>query len=133
MNLHFPTGNKVDCYIISNNLTAKQKKIIKETAVSSGYIPDIKVTKVDGLKYGYADFKGAGVVKETVELPKEMWKLSDTEQFKWLDEQISGHVDGYTWHHSEIPGEMQLVPFGIHNITSHNGGRTVGMWADAAR
>ena len=71
MNLHFPTGNKEDCYIISNNLTAKQKKIIKETAVSSGYIPDIKVTKVDGLKYGYADFKGAGVVKETVELPKE--------------------------------------------------------------
>ncbi|MCG7315357.1 HNH endonuclease [Priestia flexa] len=28
---------------------------------------------------------------------------------------------------------MELVPFGIHNITPHNGGRTKGMWADAPR
>ncbi|UOK66269.1 HNH endonuclease [Paenibacillus sp. FSL k6-2145] len=28
---------------------------------------------------------------------------------------------------------MQLVPFGIHNITKHNGGRTNGHWADAPR
>ena len=32
-----------------------------------------------------------------------------------------------------MSGEMQLVEFGIHNITKHNGGRTVGMWADAPR
>lgn len=38
-----------------------------------------------------------------------------------------------TWHHTEIPGKMELVPFGIHNITPHNGGRTAGMWADAPR
>ena len=35
-----------------------------------------------------------------------------------LDEQIGGTVDGYTWHHTEIPGKMQLVPTGIHNITT---------------
>ncbi|WP_230160465.1 MULTISPECIES: HNH endonuclease [Peribacillus] len=28
---------------------------------------------------------------------------------------------------------MELVQFGIHNITPHNGGRTKGMWADAPR
>ncbi|WP_369696056.1 HNH endonuclease [Shouchella clausii] len=28
---------------------------------------------------------------------------------------------------------VELVPFGIHNITPHNGGRTKGMWADAPR
>ncbi|MEL4028558.1 HNH endonuclease [Caldifermentibacillus hisashii] len=28
---------------------------------------------------------------------------------------------------------MELVPFGIHNITIHNGGRSTGMWADAPR
>nr|WP_256975003.1 HNH endonuclease [Paenibacillus amylolyticus] len=28
---------------------------------------------------------------------------------------------------------MQLVPFGIHNITTHNGGRSNGIWADAPR
>ncbi|MFC9710477.1 HNH endonuclease [Paenibacillus sp. NPDC056933] len=37
----------------------------------------------------------------------------------------------YTWHHTEVPGKMQLVPFCIHNITTHNGGRSTGMWADA--
>ena len=64
---------------------------------------------------------------------KEMWRLSDSEQFKWLDEKIGGHVNGYTWHHTEIPGKMELVPTGIHNIITHNGGRTKGMWADAPR
>ncbi|WP_369010154.1 MULTISPECIES: HNH endonuclease [Bacillaceae] len=37
------------------------------------------------------------------------------------------------WHHTEVPGKMELVPFGIHNITIHNGGRSTGMWADAPR
>ncbi|MDD9148965.1 HNH endonuclease [Sporolactobacillus sp. CQH2019] len=32
-----------------------------------------------------------------------------------------------------MPGRMELVPFGIHNITPHNGGRTIGMWANAPR
>ena len=115
------------------NLTKKQRSIIKQQAIDDGLIPDIKVTKVDGMRYGFADFETAGVVKETQYLPKNMWKMSDAEQFKWLDEQIGGTVEGYTWHHTEIPGKMQLVPTGIHNITTHNGGRTAGMWADAPR
>ena len=102
-------------------------------SIDAGLIPDIKVTKVEGMRYGFADFESAGVVKETQYLPENMWKMSDAEQFKWLDEQIGGTVDGYTWHHTEIPGKMQLVPTGIHNITTHNGGRTAGMWADAPR
>ncbi|WP_259392168.1 hypothetical protein [Paenibacillus thiaminolyticus] len=28
---------------------------------------------------------------------------------------------------------MEPVPFGIYNMTPHNGGRTAGMWADAPR
>ncbi|MGF2714757.1 HNH endonuclease [Bacillus mycoides] len=28
---------------------------------------------------------------------------------------------------------MELVPFGIHNIIKHNGGRAKGMWSDAPR
>ena len=115
------------------NLTKKQRSIIKQQAIDDGLIPDIKVTKVDGMRYGFADFESAGVVKETQYLPENMWKMSDAEQFKWLDEQIGGTVEGYTWHHTEIPGKMQLVPTGIHNITTHNGGRTAGMWADAPR
>lgn len=38
-----------------------------------------------------------------------------------------------TWHHTEVPGKMELAPFGIHNIIIHNGGGSTGMWADAPR
>ena len=64
-------------------------------------------------------------------MQKIMWKLSDAKQFKWLNESIGGKVEGYTWHHTEVLGKMQLVPTGIHNIVPHNGGRTTGMWAYA--
>ncbi|MED3782435.1 HNH endonuclease [Heyndrickxia sporothermodurans] len=116
-----------------DSLSSAQKRKIKEMAIEKGHIPEIKVTKADGMRYGFADFASAGVVEETVQLPEEFWRLSDKEQFKWLDEQIGGARKGMTWHHTEVPGKMELVPFGIHNITPHNGGRTKGMWADAPR
>ena len=116
-----------------NKLTKGQRQAVKMEAIAKGYIPDIKIIKVDGMKFGYADFESAGVVKLTMELPESMWKKSDSSQFKWLDKQIGGHIEGYTWHHTEIPGKMQLVPRGLHNITAHNGGRTKGMWASGKR
>ncbi|WLR42877.1 T7SS effector LXG polymorphic toxin [Bacillus carboniphilus] len=116
-----------------DSLSPVQKRKVKELAIEKGHIPDIKVTKTVGMRYGFADFESAGIVEETVHLPERFWKLSDKEQFKWLDEQIGGTRRGRTWHHTEIPGKMELVPFGIHNITPHNGGRTKGMWADAPR
>ncbi|MCC5803743.1 T7SS effector LXG polymorphic toxin [Rossellomorea vietnamensis] len=116
-----------------DSLSSAQKRKIKEMAIEKGHIPEIKVTKVAGMRYGFADFARAGVVEETVQLPEVFWKLSDKEQFKWLDEQIGGTRKGMTWHHTEVPSRMELVPFGIHNITPHNGGRTKGMWADAPR
>ncbi|AYV74654.1 hypothetical protein C2H98_02420 [Niallia circulans] len=115
------------------NLTARQKRMIKEKAVTDGLVPDVKVIKADGMRYGFADFKSAGLVLETKQLPERLWLLSDEEQFKWLDNAIGGRPEGMTWHHTEVPGKMELVPFGIHNITIHNGGRSAGMWADAPR
>ncbi|MGF3104531.1 T7SS effector LXG polymorphic toxin [Rossellomorea sp. DUT-2] len=117
----------------AENLSLKQKRLIKEQAISNSHIPQVLVNKVEGIRYGFADFVGAGLVEETVHLPVELWKLSDKKQFTWLDQQIGGHRKGMTWHHTEIPGKMELVPYGIHNITLHNGGRTTGMWADAPR
>ncbi|MCI3149232.1 toxin [Bacillus cereus] len=115
------------------NLTARQKRMIKEKAVADGLVPDVKVIKADGMRYGFADFKSAGLVVETKQLPERLWLMSDEEQFKWLDNAIGGRPEGMTWHHTEVPGKMELVPFGIHNITIHNGGRSAGMWADAPR
>ena len=116
-----------------DKLDSTQRGVVKQAAIKNGYIPDVKVTKVKGMKYGFADFKGAGVVKETLRLPEKLWKATDQVQFDWLNEQIGGKVEGYVWHHSEEPGKMELVPFGIHHSVTHNGGRTKGMWADAPR
>ncbi|MFB6468418.1 HNH endonuclease [Cytobacillus sp. Hz8] len=114
-------------------LTARQRKLIKEKAIADGLIPNVNVIKADGMRYGFADFKSAGLVVETKDLPESLWLKSDEAQFEWLDNVIGGRPEGMTWHHTEVPGKMELIPFGIHNITIHNGGRSIGMWADAPR
>ncbi|MGK0701857.1 HNH endonuclease [Priestia flexa] len=82
-----------------DSLSSAQKRKIKEMAIEKEHIPEIKVTKADGMRYGFADFASAGVVEKTVQLPERFWKLSDKEQFKWLAEQIGGTRKGMTWHH----------------------------------
>lgn len=48
----------------------------------------------------------------------------------WADKINSNQA--WSWDDT-IPGKMQLIPTGIHNITTHNGRRTAGMWADSTR
>ena len=111
-----------------DSLDDTQRSLIKRAAIEKGLLPDIKVTKVAGMKYGFADFAGAGVVVETRTLPEEYWFKKDKVQFDYLNNLIGGEREGYTWHHTEIPGKMELIPFGIHNMVNHNGGRSPGMW-----
>jgi hypothetical protein len=96
-------------------------------ATHVGLIPTIAVDPENN----YADFTSVLVEERT--LPDELWLRSDDAQFRYLDDLIGGRVPGTTWHHHEIPGWMQLLPFGIHNITSHSGGRSQGGWAGAPR
>ncbi|OUA51706.1 HNH endonuclease [Bacillus thuringiensis] len=122
-----------------NKLTSNKRKMIKQRAEELGLIPKVEVKKVEGMRYGFADFEGLGLVVHKDELPKDLWLKRDVEQFDWLNnrlpEDIRAMVENgsYTWHHTEVPGKMQLVPYGIHGITVHNGGRTKGMWSDAPR
>lgn len=83
-------------------------------------------------------------------IPKELYKASDTVQFKYctecLKEKINQNselkkqftprqlkqienceprIGGLTWHHNEIPGKMQLVNADIHAATHHTGGRSI--------
>jgi hypothetical protein len=116
-----------------DRLTSGQKSAIKREAIEKGYLPDVKVTKVDSMKYGFADFDAAGVVKRTEYLPENLWLESDKVQFEYLNKLIGGEETGYTWHHTETPGKMELIPYGIHNMVAHNGGRSPGMWAYAKR
>jgi hypothetical protein len=94
----------------------------------------------------YPDFTGHVVLD--VQLPPELWQKSDAEQFRWLNEHVlaadgaqaksfpwnhpsdvgtDSPPHGYTWHHHQQPGRMQLVPFGVHGAVQHSGGRQV--WA----
>lgn len=81
------------------------------------------------MKYGFADFAGAGVVAETEYLPEYLWLEDDDKQFAYLNNLIGGEREGYTWHHTETPGKMELIPYGIHHMVTHNGGCSPGMWA----
>ena len=139
-----------------DKLSAKQRSAIREKAIEVKAIPSVEVKKVKGLKYGYADFKGAGVVKIRYVLPQELWKADDKTQFDWLNNKLKSehselYPEGctelqppkYTWHHSEgkgidgmggdDDGVMYLISYGVHHAYTHNGGRTKGHWADAPR
>ncbi|TDW16244.1 HNH/ENDO VII superfamily nuclease [Breznakia blatticola] len=121
----------------AENLTPKQMKEIRELAKTNGYIPNIQ------LKPGtnYPDFESSDVIYKVngnpviEQLPEDLWLKGDKAQFDYLDSQLPGGVrpKGYTWHHSEISGRMELVEYGIHNSTWHKGGRAPGGWADAKR
>ncbi len=110
-------------------ISKKEKTLLKKRAEHLGLFPKLTVRKQSYMHYGTVNFSEADLVNMELELPQYLWKESNAKQFAWLNKQIGGAKKGYTWHHSEMPGVMQLVPFGIHNITTHNGGRSPGMWA----
>lgn len=83
------------------------------------------------------------------QLPEDMLKASDKEQFAECNKQLGDAVskdpatakkftgeqceqiangdtpDGYTWHHNEERGKMQLVETDVHAQTGHTGGRSI--------
>lgn len=134
-------------------LSAGQKAKIRDYAIENGMIPVAEIRIENGKTY--ADFSRFKVYECT--LSEDKWKESDQDQFnecnKQLKEAIANNPElrskfteeqlaqiekgetpsGYTWHHSEKDGRMELVPFGVHNSTYHSGGRSEGNWADAPR
>ena len=90
------------------------------------------------------------------EIPAEMWEAGDREIFKNCTEQLRDYLEshpemkkqfseqqleqimngepyikGYTWHHSEIPGKMQLVETKTHVMSGHTGGNAI--WCGGIR
>ncbi len=62
-------------------------------------------------------------LKETVEKDPELAKKFTPEQ---LEQIKNGDTpDGYTWHHNEERGKMQLVDSDVHAKTGHTGGKTI--------
>jgi A nuclease of the HNH/ENDO VII superfamily with conserved WHH len=106
-------------------LSESQQSAIRRAAIEGGLLPDVPY--FPGTRT--ADFNAIpGLVRNVEPLPQSMWQLSDTEQFAYLDKLIGGRPPGYTWHHSEVPGRMELIPSGIHRVYPHEGGRAPGQW-----
>lgn len=124
---------------IAPGLSDAQKEEIRAFARELDLIPHIPVNKITK----FADFSSVRMKSlprnsgsPVSYLPRSLWKKSDTAQFQYLmknhfpDLHAQGKLapDGYTWHHRESSGGMELVPTGIHNATFHNGGRSPGRW-----
>lgn len=120
----------------------------KEGTVYNGTSYEKMVFRVEGKRVEgvFPQFES----KFDTHLPKKMWQASDTEQFKYCSnnlknalerdpslaqgfthrqlEQIKNgepRISGKTWHHNEIPGQMQLVDNDKHDICRHTGGRSI--------
>ena len=110
---------------LDSGITRSERRAIKQYAEESGLIPRIHIDP----ETSYADFSSVRIRVE--QLPQHLWNESDRVQFNYLDNLIGGRPEGTTWHHHQDSGRMELVPFGIHNITNHKGGRTT--WASGDR
>ncbi len=91
----------------------------------------------------------------TCRMPKNMWKSSDYSQFSFCNKMLQGkigrdpefakkfnsrqleqikngepRISGFTWHHNEIPGKMELVDRNMHDIVKHTGGKS--LWGGGA-
>ena len=101
-----------------------------------------KGEKVEGV---FPEFESTKDVK----LPKELEQATDAEQFRECNKQLKEAVskdeklkekfdaeqleqiengdtpDGYTWHHAEEKGKMQLVDSETHAKTGHTGGKVI--------
>lgn len=80
-------------------------------------IPESMYLESDDIQFNEANEQLANAIKQNPELRAE---FSD-EQIAQID---AGETpEGYTWHHSEEPGKLELVDEEIHANTGHTGGR----------
>lgn len=125
----------------------------KEGTFYNGVLYESRVISVNGKKV-------EGVFPEfesmfDIHLPKNLLKASDTEQFKYCSDKLKQKIEsdssfannftaeqleqikngaprirGFTWHHNETPGVMQLVDSEKHQKCGHTGGRSI--WGGGA-
>lgn len=84
-----------------------------------------------------------------IQLPEELLQESDTKQMRYCNEQLKKMLEenpelrekfterqleqieagykpeGYTWHHHQETGKMQLVEYSKHDVSRHTGGKSL--------
>jgi hypothetical protein len=90
-------------------------------------IPDWMYQYSDSQQFHYANMQLSYVVETDA-------ALADTFTDAQLQQIANGQTpDGYTWHHSEIPGRLELVDTDTHGQTAHTGGRELWGGGEAQR
>ena len=145
------TDKQLDkCTIDSNGVIhLKTDREDLEGKTSENGVPyERKVVNISGVKIEgvFPEFKSIF----DVNLPDDLLKASDTEQFRYCTQQLAQRIkedpvfarqftprqleqikngepriSGLTWHHNEEPGKMQLVDADTHNICRHTGGKSI--------
>lgn len=82
-------------------------------------LPENLYTKSDSNQFSECNNQ----LKDAIETDDELAKLFDEEQLEQINDGYT--PDGYTWHHNEETGKMQLVDSEIHAKTGHTGGRSI--------
>lgn len=133
---------------IANNKTLDSSTILTQVQqLKNGGLAGTrhKITNILFDDQGYPIFLSVYDVK----LPQSMYKVNDYEQFKYATNKLSQEIksnqqikkyfsleaqekilagykpSGFTWHHSQKDGVLQLVDTKIHQQTSHTGGRAL--------
>lgn len=83
-------------------------------------LPESMYLESDDTQFSYANEQLAEAVNQNPELGNEFTDSQRTQIF------VNETPEGYTWHHSEEPGKLELVDEEIHAETGHDGGR--GLW-----
>lgn len=99
------------------------KKIVKIADFPSKYVikmPEAlyKASRVDHFKYC------TNLLREQIIRNPELKNIFSKRQ---LEDIMNGlpKIHGLTWHHSEIPGQMELVSEALHQHTNHSGGYSI--------
>ena len=112
-------------------LVAYNKKSIEVGGLKvEGVFPEFESvfdTKLSKENYNATDknqFKECNSkLKETVQNDKILRENFNEQQLEMIE---NGETPrGYTWHHNERIGEMQLVKTDVHNKTAHTGGKAI--------
>ena len=133
---------------LSETLSAIQKEVPREIVNEKveATLQD-ESFRAEILEATYPDFSEN--CRLETHLPDDQYKANDYQHFKYCNEQLSqayengslnieqftdrqleqirngDKPEGYTWHHHEEPGRMQLVDSEIHAKTPHTGGRSL--------
>lgn len=87
-------------------------------------LPESMYLESDDTHFSYANGQLAEAINQNTELGNE---FTDSQREKIFANETP---EGYTWHHSEVPGKLELVDEEIHAETGHDGGRE--LWGGGA-